>query len=256
MLLAGVFTVNRRKIALVTGASAGIGAAVSVALAKADYQVIGVARRLDKIRRLNEQLNDAATRIDARCVDIRREADIESLFAYIRDEYGTLDVLVNNAGLGRDASLLDGATDAWRHMFELNVIALSVCTREAVKLMEHGQRAGHVVHISSMSGHRVPTGSGGMYSATKHAVRALAEALRRELRAKQSPIRISSISPGFVETEFAEVMSGSREVARDVYSRFECLQPKDIAASVLYLLSQPQHVQIHDILMRPTEQVS
>ena len=71
MLLAGVFTVNRRKIALVTGASAGIGAAVSVALAKADYQVIGVARRLDKIRRLNEQLNDAATRIDARCVDIR-----------------------------------------------------------------------------------------------------------------------------------------------------------------------------------------
>ena len=147
MLFAGGFTVNRRKIALVTGASAGIGAAVSVALAKADYQVIGVARRLDKVRRLNEQLNDAATRIDARCVDIRREADIESLFAYIRDEYGTLDVLVNNAGLGRDASLLDGETDAWRHMFELNVIALSVCTREAVKLMEHGQRAGHVVHI-------------------------------------------------------------------------------------------------------------
>ena len=187
---------NQRKIALVTGASAGIGSAVAVALARAGYQVIGVARRVDKIKRLNDQLNGSEPRIEARCVDICREADVESLFAHIRDEYGALDVLVNNAGLGRDASLLAGETDAWRHMFELNVIALSVCTREAVKLMEHGQRAGHIVHISSMSGHRVPTGNGGMYSATKHAVRALAEALRRELRAKQSSIRISSISPG------------------------------------------------------------
>ena len=138
---------------------------------------------------------------------------------------------------------------------DVNVIALCICTREAINLMRKlNNDSGHIVHISSMSGHRVP--GSGMYSASKFAVRALTEGLRQELRADQSAIRISSISPGFVETEFAEKYSGSAEAAQQVYSQFPVLQPKDIANGVGYILSQPDYVQVHDLLLRPTQQSS
>ena len=106
-----------------------------------------------------------------------------------------------------------------------------------------------------MSAHRVPEGSG-VYSATKFALRSLTESLRKELRAVSSQIRISAISPGFVETEFAEVMTGSKSRAEATYARFACLQAKDIAQSVGWVIETPPHMQVHDILMRPTEQSS
>jgi len=139
-------------------------------------------------------------------------------------------------------------------MLEVNVLGLSVCTREAVQRMRRrGIDDGHIIHISSMSSHRVPPGSG-MYAATKFAVRALTEALRKELREQGSSIRVGAISPGYVETEFAERYHGSREMADETYSRFPVLQPEDIADAVCYMIDTPPHVQIHDMLMRPTEQ--
>ena len=112
---------------------------------------------------------------------------------------------------------------------------------------------GQVIHISSMSAHRVPPGSG-VYSATKYAVRSLTEGLRQELHAEQSSIRVCAISPGFVETEFAAQYHQSEEAAKATYSRYTVLQPEDIAQAVKYVLEQPPHVQLHDLLMRPTEQ--
>ena len=132
-------------------------------------------------------------------------------------------------------------------------LALSVCTREAVSDMRRRGDDGHIVHISSMSAYRVPSASG-MYSASKFAVRALTEALRLELHALGSGIRVSAISPGFVETEFAAVYHQSEERARATYARYKVLEANDVAEGVLYLLSQPPHVQIHDLLMRPTAQ--
>ena len=188
--------------------------------------------------------------------DARNPREIEAVCAQVREAWGGVDVLVNSAGLGRVAPLLTGSTEAWQEMFDVNVIGLSVFTREAIADMRRRGDRGYIIHISSMSGHRVPDGTGGMYSATKHAVRALTEALRRELRAGGSRIRVTSISPGFVETEFAEVMSGSAERAREVYARFPCLQPDEIADQVLHLMAQAEHVQIHDVLLRPLEQPS
>ena len=121
-------------------------------------------------------------------------------------------------------------------------------------MMKPAQK-GHIVHISSMSGHRVPAITG-MYSATKFAVRSLTETLRRELRSQSSPIRISSISPGVVETEFAEKYHQSTKKAQETYSQFEVLQASDVANAVAYTLSQPEHVEINDILVRPTQQTS
>jgi NADP-dependent 3-hydroxy acid dehydrogenase YdfG len=240
------------RVALVTGASSGIGRAVAEELAAAGLQVVVAARREERLQALEERWPD---RVDPRPVDLRDVSAVGELFAGVRERWGGVDVLVNNAGLGHHASLLDGDAERWREMLEVNVLALCVCTREAVADMRRRQVAGHVIHLSSMSGHRVPAG-GGVYAATKHAVDALTEGLRQELRAADSPIRVSAISPGLVETGFAEHLYGSADKARELYGRFPCLQPEDIARAVRYVLEQPDHVQVHDILVRPTRQPS
>ena len=124
-----------------------------------------------------------------------------------------------------------------------------IATREAVRDMDRRGVAGHVVHVASMAAHRVPPGSG-VYAASKFAVRALTEALRQELRARQSPIRVTQVSPGYVETEFAQVFSGDDSV----YRRLKALEPGDVARAVLWAVSQPAHVEVHDVLVRPTAQ--
>ena len=140
-------------------------------------------------------------------------------------------------------------------MLDVNVMALSVCTAEAIAQMQAADKGGHIVHISSLAGYRIPK-EGGFYGATKHAVRALTEGLRRELQEQASPIRVSAISPGFVETEFAAVYSGDPAAAAATYSRFRVLDDTDIADALIYLLGAPAHVQVHDLLLRPTEQPS
>lgn len=238
----------RGRVALVTGASAGIGRAIAEQLAAAGMKVVGCARRIERL----EELRSAGDVLPVQA-DLRRDQDIAALFARVRETWGGVDVLVNNAGLGRDAPLISGSTEAWREMLEVNVLALSVCTREAIADMRQRGDDGHVINISSMSAHRVPAGSG-MYSASKFAVRSLTEGLRLELRAIGSGIRVSAVSPGFVETEFAAVYHQSEEEARATYSRYKVLDASDIAQAVMFLLSQPRHVQVHDILLRPTAQ--
>jgi 17beta-estradiol 17-dehydrogenase / 3beta-hydroxysteroid 3-dehydrogenase len=236
------------KVALVTGASSGIGRATSIRLADEGMVVVAAARRADRLTSLAREHDG----IHAVPMDLRDTDAIVALFEQIRETHGGVDVLVNNAGLGMHAPLMSGDTEHWREMLEVNVLALTVCTREAIQDMQRtGQ--GHIIHISSMAGHRTPSGSG-MYSATKFAVRALTEGLRQELRAADSQVRVTSISPGFVETEFAEVYTGDPAAAAATYSRFVVLQPEDIADMVAYALAAPPHMQLHDMLVRPTQQ--
>jgi 17beta-estradiol 17-dehydrogenase / 3beta-hydroxysteroid 3-dehydrogenase len=237
----------RGKVALVTGASAGIGRAVAQRLLDEGMVVAGCARRSERL--------EAVDGLVPYTVDLRDEAQILEMFGDLQTRFGGVDVLVNNAGLGHHAPLLHGDTQAWREMLEVNVLALCVCTREAVRQMRAKGTPGQIVHVSSMAGHRVPGGSG-VYSATKFAVRSLTEALRRELREAGVPIRVGAVSPGFVETEFAAQYHKSEQAARETYDRYQVLQDRDVAEAVVYLLGQPQHVQIHDVLMRPTEQLS
>ncbi|ACB53262.1 probable short-chain dehydrogenase/reductase SDR [Crocosphaera subtropica ATCC 51142] len=243
------------KIALITGASSGIGEAIAHRLAEENYRLVICARRQEKLNKLTERLQVKNSEVLALNVDLRQEADIITMFNTIRDKWGGVDVLINNAGLGHKEPLMTGETEAWREMLEVNVLALCICTREAIKDMSDRFSGGHIIHISSMSGHRVPLYSG-VYAASKYAVRALTEGLRQELREANKNIKISSISPGFVETEFAEKYNNNKEKAKELYSRFPVLQPQDIANAVYYILSQPDYVQIHDILLRPTQQKS
>lgn len=242
-------------VALITGASSGIGQAIAQTLAHKGYRVALCARRRDRLAELQQQLTDAGNEVFFHPADLRQESEILALFAAIREKWSGVDVLINNAGLGHKAPLMSGETAAWREMLEVNVLGLCICTREAIHDMQQRGDRGHIVHISSLSGHRVPSASG-VYAASKFAVRALTEGLRQELRAADSQIRVSAISPGFTETEFAEKYHRDADKAQEIYSRFPVLQPEDVAKAVAYVLEQPPYVQIHDILLRSTFQES
>lgn len=239
------------KVALVTGASAGIGRAIAELLLDRGLRVAACARR--KGRLLDIGGGAHGDRLLPLEVDLRDERAILGMFDAIRAMWGGVDVLVNNAGLGHHAPLVSGATEHFREMLEVNVLALCICTREAIGDMRRRGDEGHVIHISSMAGYRVPKGSG-VYAATKHAVRGLTEGLRAELRALGSRIRVSAISPGFVETEFAERYHKRAEAAEETYGRYKVLEAADIARTVEYVLSCPPHMEVHDVLMRPVDQ--
>ncbi|MEM1309793.1 MAG: SDR family NAD(P)-dependent oxidoreductase, partial [Cyanobacteria bacterium P01_H01_bin.153] len=240
-------------VALVTGASSGIGAAIARTLAAQGYCVAICARRHDRLTALQKDLTAIGAEVLSHVADLRQEADILAVFEAIRRRWGGVDVLINNAGLGHKSPLMSGEIEAWREMLDVNVLALCICTREAVKDMQQRGDRGHIIHVSSLSGHRVP-GASGVYAASKFAVRALTEALRQELRAAKSAIRVSAISPGFTETEFAEKYHGDAAKAEAIYSQFPVLQATDIANAVMYVLSQPDYVQVQDVLMRSTFQ--
>jgi NADP-dependent 3-hydroxy acid dehydrogenase YdfG len=250
-----VMQLDHYETALVTGASAGIGRAIARDLAAAGLRVAFCARREERLEALAAEIREAGgTALPIVC-DLRDERAISEMFETIDEEFGNLDVVVNNAGLGRNTPLVGGDPEVWRMTWEVNVHALLVCTSLAVERMEARGFAGHVVHISSMSAHRVPEGSG-IYSATKFAVRSLTEGLRQELRARDSRVRVSSISPGFVRTEFAENYSGSAERAEQVYDEVDAIDPAEIARAVRFVLSAPPNTEYNDLLIRPTRQKS
>lgn len=244
----------KNKIALVTGASSGIGRGIAKRLYNEGMQVAVCARRLGKLEDLGDQLGADNSRFLAEKTDLRDRDQIADLFDALDQKWGGLDVLVNNAGIGKDASLVDGDPDDWAKMLDVNLLALSICTKYGIDQMQHRAGYGHVIQISSMSGHRIPgTAGGAMYSATKQGVRTLTEGLRREVHAKDLDIKVSSISPGFVESEFARRYHDTDE---DIDRGIEVMTPEDIAEQVLFILRQPEHVQIHDVLSRPTNQES
>lgn len=217
-------------------------------------KVVVCARRKERLDELAGELPEGAELLSLQ-TDLRNEAEIDTLFETVRETWGGVDVLVNNAGLGHFTPIASGEPDKWREMLELNVLALAMCTRHAISDMRERGDDGHVIHLSSMAAHRVPPGSG-MYGATKYAVRALTESLRLELRQLKSKIRVSSVSPGFVETEFHEVFFDDKQKGREAYQRYKVLEAVDIADTIEFILASPPHMQVHDILIRSTDQPS
>jgi len=246
------------RIAVVTGASIGIGKEISERLVKLGMKVVGCARNEAALKEIAKEINlvGPGEMFPHRC-DVTSESDVLALFAFVKEKFGTLHVCVNNAGLGHNASLLSGSTSDWKQMLDVNVLGLCMCTREAFKIMESaGVDDGHFVHINSISGHRiVGTVVGAFYAATKYAIRALTEGLRQELRAKNNHIRTTAISPGLVETDFVyRLKPNEPEEAKKIYSSIKCLQPSDIADAVVFALQSPSNMDVNDILLRPTEQ--
>ncbi|XP_047451157.1 dehydrogenase/reductase SDR family member 11-like [Mugil cephalus] len=248
------------RVALVTGASVGIGAAIARELVRCGMKVVGCARDVEKIQKLAAECQSAGhpgVLVPFKC-DLTIEEDIQTMFSAIKAQHKGVDVCINNAGLAHPEPLLSGKTSGWKNMLDLNVLALSVCTREAYQsIKERNVDDGHIININSMSGHRVvPNSEIHFYTATKYAVTALTEGLRQELREANTHIRATCISPGVVETEFApRLYSHNPDKAAASYTKFKALEAIDVANAVLYVLSAPPHVQIGDVQMRPVEQV-
>ncbi|KAM9440405.1 dehydrogenase/reductase SDR family member 11a [Clarias gariepinus] len=249
------------RVALVTGASIGIGAAIARTFVQQGMKVVGCARSVDKIEKLAAECQSAGysgTLIPYKC-DMTNEEEILSMFSAIKTLLQGVDVCINNAGLAHSEPLLSGCTKGWKNMLDVNILALAICTREAYQSMrERNVDDGHIINIGSMSGHRVLHSSDmHFYAATKYAVTALTEGLRQELREAKTHIRATCISPGLVETDFAfKLHKNDPEKAASVYESIKCLKAEDIASAVIYVLSAPPHVQIGDVQLRPVEQVS
>jgi NADP-dependent 3-hydroxy acid dehydrogenase YdfG len=231
----------------VTGASSGIGEATAHSLAKEGCNVVLAARREDRLRSLAEALGEGTL---AAPTDVTDPAACAALVARTIERFGALDILVNNAGIGLNGTIAEGDPEAWRRMFEVNVLGVLYLTRAAVRLMLR-QGAGDVVFISSLSGRRVPRADSTVYAATKHAITAVAEGLRMDVH--ERGVRVINVEPGLVRTEFPESSYAS---AQEYYAEKEYspLEAADVAAAVVYAVQQPPRVSVNEILVRPTEQ--
>ncbi|XP_035222760.1 dehydrogenase/reductase SDR family member 11-like [Stegodyphus dumicola] len=204
----------RGRVALVTGASAGIGAGICRELVKQGMVVVGCARNVEKIKAIaeEEEVRTAAGRLIAIKCDLTKESEILSMFQEIRQKFDRVDVCINNAGMSHDAPLLTGDTNQWRQILEVNVLALCICSRESIKLMKEKEiDDGQIIHISSIGGHRLPNfplAGVHFYCGTKHMVRALTEGLRREVKTLNKNIRVGvSISSPPQNYNFVEEKS-------------------------------------------------
>ncbi|XP_047451158.1 dehydrogenase/reductase SDR family member 11-like [Mugil cephalus] len=249
----------RGRVALVTGASAGMGAAIARQLVRCGMKVMGCSKDVENIQKLAAECQSAGhpgVLASFKC-DLTIEEDIQKMFSAIKAQHKGVDVCINNAGLAHPEALLSGKTSGWKDMLDLNVLALSICTREAYQSMkERNVDDGHIININSMCGHRVaPNSDMHFYTASKYAVTALTEGLRQELREAKTHIRATSISPGLVETDFTpQLYRHNPDKATALYNNFKPLEAIDIVSAVLYILSAPPHVQIGDVQMRPVEQ--
>ena len=242
-----------KPIALITGASSGIGEATALLLARNNYDLIITGRRSERLNNLSQKISDGS---DARTLilsyDIRSLRENENAIAGIPDEWKNIEVLINNAGLASGLSNIhEGETEDWETMIDTNIKGLLYITR----LVSPGMVArgsGHIINISSIAGKETyPMGN--VYCASKHAVQSLTKAMLIDLL--KYGIKVSSVSPGAVETEFSTVrFHGDAERAKQVYKGFTPLYANDIAETILFILSRPKHVNIDDILIMPTDQ--
>ncbi|XP_049856574.1 dehydrogenase/reductase SDR family member 11-like [Schistocerca gregaria] len=237
------------RVALVTGASSGIGAAIVQALLRKGLKVVGLARRVDRVKAL--ELKDAPGKLYAIEGDVSNEGSVLSAFKWIRENLSGVDILINNAGLGNDCDLTNGKTQEWKRILDVNVLGLSICTREAVQdMLRRGVDDGFIIHVSSIVAHNPPIAAYlSMYTASKHAVKTLLEGLRKDLVARKSKIRVGEVSPGAVRTEFLSNFDG---LPPNLYDTIPCLESEDVAEAVLYMLSQHPRVQVHDVIIYPT----
>ena len=231
-------------VMVVTGASTGIGAETARQAAAAGYRLVLAARSEEKLNALAEELGGSERALAVRC-DVSEWEQVERLAAAAIDAFGRIDVVFANAGFGAARGFLGESPEHWRSMVLTNVLGVAYAIRATLPhLLERG--SGHYVVTSSVAGRRVLPGS--MYSASKWAVTAIGEALRQELRSREdaNSIRVTVIEPGMVDTPFFENRPGPDNALLD----------EDIARAIVFALSQPEHVDVNEILIRPSSQRS
>lgn len=242
------------KIAMVTGATSGIGKATAIKLAKIGFNLIITGRRKEQLLSLKTELEKENIQILPLCFDIRQTNAIDSAIASIPEEWTKTDVLINNAGLAAGADpIYEGLWSDWEQMIDTNIKGLLYLSKQIIPGMME-RKKGHIVNVSSIAG-KETYANGNVYCATKHAVEAITKGMRIDLLPYN--IKVSSVSPGMVETEFSIVrFHGDEQKASNVYKGLTPLYANDIADAIEYMVTRPPHVNINDMLIMPTAQAS
>lgn len=242
-----------KRIALVTGATSGIGQAIARSLAKDSYKIIACGRRQARLDSLRDELSPL-TDIISLNFDISKRADVEDAITSLDSDWKNIDILINNAGNAHGLSpIQDGEIEDWEAMMNINVMGLLYLTKAVIPQMI-SRNTGHILNIGSIAGQEVYT-NGNVYCASKHAVDAINSGLRLDLNPYK--IKVSQIAPGLVETEFSLVrFKGDEERSKAVYETIEALQAEDIADLAHFIISRPAHVNIADSLILPAAQAS
>lgn len=237
-----------KPVAVVTGASSGIGAATAVALSERGFHVVAGARRLERLRRV---VGSSGLALE---LDVTERQSVERFVGEVGKRFRRIDLLVNNAGgaLGR-SEIGEARDEDWIGMWQVNVLGLMYVTRACLPLLRKA-RHGHIVNIGSIAGFETYKGGAG-YTAVKHAVRAISRTLRLELNGE--PIRVTEIAPGLVETDFSLVrFHGDRKAAKAVYAGLKPLTAADVADCIVFAVTRPPHVDIDEIVVRPVAQAT
>ncbi len=243
------------KTAFITGATSGIGKATAQILAKNGINLIITGRRSSLLKKLREQLtSDYSVEVQELCFDVRNKEEVNNAINDLGNHVGKIDILVNNAGLAAGLDhIQDGNIDNWERMIDTNIKGLLYVSRAILPIMVKNGR-GHVVNIASTAGKEVYE-NGNVYCSTKHAVDAISKAMRIDLLAEG--IKVTSINPGMVETEFSIVrFDGDKEKAKIPYKGIKPLSGEDIAEIIWFALNRPDHVNINDIIITPKAQAN
>lgn len=242
-------------IALVTGATSGIGKSTAKIFAKNNYNIIITGRRQERLDELKKELETSyKVKVHSLCFDIRKLSEVEKAIAGLPEEFKAIDVLVNNAGLAAGlAPIQDGNIDHWERMIDTNIKGLLYITKIVSKLMISCNK-GHIINVGSIAG-KEAYANGNVYCGTKHAVDALNKGMRIDLLPHN--IKVSAVNPGMVETEFSIVrFDGDQERAKRVYEGLQPLTPDDIAETIYWMASRPAHVNINDVIIMPAAQAN
>jgi NADP-dependent 3-hydroxy acid dehydrogenase YdfG len=242
----------KNKVAIITGASSGIGYATALALSKAGAKVAIGARRTDMLSELEKKIKEDGGEVYSQKLDVTKKNECTSFVNNVLKKWGTVDILVNNAGLMPLSFFKNLKIDEWDQMIDVNIKGVLYCTGAVVTHMLEN-KSGHIINISSVAG-RIVFPAGSVYCATKHAITAFSEGLRQELSVRKN-IRVTCIEPGVVATELTntitdESLQGFVENAK----KMESLQAEDIANAIVYVVESPNHVNVNEILIRPTTQ--
>ena len=240
------------QVAIITGASSGIGYSTALALSKAGVKVAIGARRVSRLESLAEKIKRAGGEVFYQKLDVTQRIDCDNFVKAVLAQWGTVDILVNNAGLMPLSFFKSLKVDEWDKMIDVNVKGVLYCTAAVISHMKE-KKSGHIVNLSSVAG-RIVFPAGSVYCATKHAVAAFTEGLRQEFSVR-SNIRVTSIEPGVVATALNDTITDeSLQGFIENTKKMEALQAEDIANAILYAVDSPSHVNINEILIRPTTQ--
>lgn len=248
-----------KKVAIVTGASSGIGEATAIDLAESGARVVLAARREDRLSQLEKRIKDSGGEAISIACDVRQKEQVERVVSTTLTEYGSIDILINNAGVMPVSPISACRFDDWDRMIDINIKGALYVIGYVLPHMLN-QQSGHIVNVSSVAGRNIFPGNT-VYSGTKHMLHVISEGLRKELAQADPPnkkIRITTIAPGAVLTELHESTTdeATREQVSNYYKNLEgVLVSKDISRAIIFALESPDNVNVNEIVVRPTAQV-